>query len=68
MPFDNITSCPCLFICPRSNIGRSNGFLQAGGMDLALANDTFVKLMECILNHVQGTDTQFYHCFSRDTQ
>ena len=35
---------------------------QEGGMDLALANDTFVKMMEWIVNHVQGVDMRLRDC------
>ena len=35
---------------------------QTGGMDLNLANDTFAKLMDWIVNHVQGVDTQLNKC------
>ena len=35
---------------------------QTGGMNLVLANDTFVKLMDWLVNHVQGVDTQLYKC------
>jgi hemerythrin len=38
---------------------------QTGGMDLGLANETFVKMMEWILNHIQGVDTQLYKCLPR---
>jgi hemerythrin len=31
---------------------------QTGGMSLALANDTFVKFMDWLVNHIQGVDTQ----------
>ena len=31
---------------------------QTGGMNLALANETFVKLMDWLVNHIQGVDTQ----------
>jgi hemerythrin len=35
---------------------------QTGGMDLALANDTFVKMMEWIVNHIEGVDTELRKC------
>lgn len=31
---------------------------QTGGMSLALANDTFVTLMDWIVNHIEGVDTR----------
>ncbi len=31
---------------------------QTRGMDPALVNDTFTVLMEWIMNHIQGVDTQ----------
>jgi hemerythrin len=31
---------------------------QTGGMDLTLTNDTFVSLMDWIMNHIQGVDTR----------
>lgn len=41
---------------------------QTGGMNLTLANDTFVKLMDWLINHIQGVDTQLYKCLPNSSK
>jgi hemerythrin len=56
--------CPALEENKRAHadfLKRFGGFYaqwQTAGMDPALVNDTFVALMDWIMNHIQGVDTR----------